>query len=147
MISQLSRITRTVLDLLIVASYFLSPAKGSCWGPCLLMSGCVIVMYHMTTPCGWNLLGQGCARTPRQQVHVSARQETCLVWLKKREESQSDPSLKNLELGNRPCLRQLTLGTYIKMMDEKLLLCRRGWNTHLETSTSWSGKDLWKRGW
>lgn len=79
MVSQLSKIIKAVLDPL--------QYTASCFGPCLLMSGywCILVMYLAITPAGWCLLDQWCASSPRQQVHVSARQKlrTCTAWLKK----------------------------------------------------------------
>lgn len=104
MVSQLSKIIRAVLDLFMMACFFLSPFFGKLLR-FLLDNEWVCYGHVPRDHTVWLLLiGPGMCIYPKAKAYVSARQKlmTCLAWLKKCEESQSDPSLRNLELGNRP---------------------------------------------
>jgi hypothetical protein len=51
------QIVKAILDLFIMACYFLSLFKGNLLRPCSLMRGFVLVRYPVTMPSGWYLLG------------------------------------------------------------------------------------------
>jgi hypothetical protein len=75
------QIVKAILDLFIMACYFLSLFKGNLLRPCSLMRGFVLVRYPVTMPSGWYLLGGGGGGLHLPQGIKSMFQQGRNLWL------------------------------------------------------------------